>query len=230
MLDFEPIHSQALLRKGGEHGLESWITESLSDEKFKQTPNDRILAAMTKCIFQAGFVWRIIEKKWPAFEKTFFNFEPQSLVLLSPEQLDRISSDKSIVRNRQKVLSVPQNAAYILEVSAEYESFAYFAAQWPETDFIGLCMHMKKFGCRLGGLSGPRILRKIGKDSFMLTKDVVAALKTAGLEIADYPTSKSDLLKIQNSFNQWRENTGYSLTQLSKICACSNGKNFSAPV
>jgi hypothetical protein len=89
---------------------------------------------------------------------------------------------------------------------------------------------MKKFGCRLGGLSGPRILRKIGKDSFMLTKDVVTALKTAGLEIADHPTSKSDLVKIQNSFNQWRENTGYSLTQLSKICACSNGKNFSAPV
>ena len=56
MLDFEPIHSQALLRKGGEHGLESWITESLSDEKFKPTPNDRILATMTKCIFQAGFL------------------------------------------------------------------------------------------------------------------------------------------------------------------------------
>jgi hypothetical protein len=92
MLDFEPILSQALLRKG-EHGLESWITESLSDEKFKQTPNDRILATMTKCIFQAGFVWRVIEKKWPAFEKTFFNFEPQSMVLLSPEQYSSKSSE-----------------------------------------------------------------------------------------------------------------------------------------
>ena len=230
MFDFAPILAQALLRKGGERGLEPWIKEATCAHKFKHIPNDRVLATMTKCVFQAGFVWRVIENKWPAFEKTFFNFDPQSLILLSPEQLDRISSDNRIVRNRQKVLSVPQNAAYIADVSADHKSFANFAAQWPENDFIGLCMHMKKFGCRLGGLSGPRILRKIGKDSFILTKDVVTALKAAGLEIADAPTSRSDLIKVQNSFNHWREQTGYSLTRLSKICACSIGNNFTEPV
>ena len=229
MFDFAPILSQALIRKGGERGLEAWIKEPPSVHILKQIPNDRVLAIMTKCVFQAGFVWRIIENKWPAFEKIFFNFDPQSLILLSPEQLDRISSDKSIVRNRQKVLSVPQNAGYVIEVSADHKSFANFVAQWPETDLIGLCMHMKKFGCRLGGLSGPRVLRKIGKDSFLLTKDVVTALKAAGLEIANEPSSQSDLIKVQNSFNHWRESTGYSLTRLSKICACSVGKNFTEP-
>ena len=149
MLDFAPIRSQALLRKGGERGLEPWIKEPPSVHILKQIPNHRVLAIMTKCVFQAGFVWRIIENKWPAFEKLFFNFDPHSLILLSPDHLDRISSEKSIVRNRQKVLSVPQNAGYVIEVSADHKSFANFVAQWPETDLIGLCVHMKKFGLSL---------------------------------------------------------------------------------
>ena len=229
MFDFAPILSQVPLRKGGDRGLQSWIKEPPSAQILKQIPNDRVLAIMTNCVFQAGFVWRIIENKWPAVEKNFFNFDPQSLILLSPEQLDRISSDKSVVRSRQKVLSVPQNAGYVIEVSADHKSFANFVTQWPEADLIGLCMHMKKFGCRLGGLSGHRVLRQIGKDSFLLTKDVVTDLKVAGLEIANEPSSQSDLIKVQNCFNHWRESTGYSLTQLSKICACSVGKNFTEP-
>ena len=230
MYSFSPILSQALFRKGGEQQLDSWITEPLSDADFKKVPDNRALAEMTRCVFQAGFVWKVIERKWPDFEKVFFGFEPHKLVLLNPAQLDRICADKRIVRNRQKIVSVPQNAAYILDLSKRFGSFSHFASQWRGDDYIGLCLNMKKFGCRLGGLTGPRILRKLGKDGFMLTNDVVTCLKATGLEIANNPTSKSDLMKIQNCFNAWQEQTGFSLTRLSKICACATGKNYPMPV
>ena len=86
--------------------------------------------------------------------------------------------------------------------------------------------HLKKAGCRLGGMSGPRMLRQMGLDTFMLTQDVVTCLQGAGLEIAPVPTNKSDLAKIQQCFNEWHEKTGYSFNRLSRICASSVGENY----
>jgi 3-methyladenine DNA glycosylase Tag len=229
MTDFSPILSHALFRKGGEEKLEEWIREPLPRSEFLQVPNHRVLSTMTLCVFQAGFVWRVIRKKWPDFERVFFGFEPFKMVLLSPDQLDDIARDERIVRNRQKVISVPQNAAYIMDMTAAHGSFAAFVEQWPKEDFVGLCQHLKKYGCRLGGRSGPRMLRYLGCDSFNLSSDVVTCLRQSGLEIADHPTSKSDLVKVQARFNDWREQTGYSLTRLSRICACASGENYTEP-
>jgi hypothetical protein len=77
-------------------------------------------------------------------------------------------------------------------------------------------------------MSGPRMLRQMGLDTFMLSTDVVMCLQTAGLDIADQPTNKSDLAKVQDCFNHWRQQTGFSYTRLSRICASSIGQNYVA--
>ena len=87
---------------------------------------------------------------------------------------------------------------------------------------------MAKRGTRLGGGTGQFFLRFIGKDSFVLSADVVACLRDAGLVIADHPTSKKDLRKIQDQFNGWAEETGLPMTHLSRICALSVGENRAA--
>jgi len=73
-------------------------------------------------------------------------------------------------------------------------------------------------------------LRFIWKDSFITSSDIVLALKHAGVDIADNPTSKRDFVTIQNILNQWHEETGYSFTHLSKILAYSVGENNSTEV
>ncbi|MAH72964.1 MAG: hypothetical protein CBC09_02610 [Cellvibrionales bacterium TMED49] len=229
MSDFKPILSKALLRKGTEEALAQWIFEPLPRKDFLGIPDHRFLSNMTRCVFQAGFVWRIIQKKWPDFESIFFGFEPLPISLLNPDQLDKIATNKRIVRNRQKVQSVPFNANYILDMSSRYGNFATFIDHWPEEDFVGLCAHLKRYGSRLGGRSGPRMLRYMGKDSFNLSRDVVTCLRQSGLEIPDHPQSKTDLKRIQAQFNHWRDQTGFSLTKLSRICACSCGENYPEP-
>lgn len=225
MTDFKPIIKRALRRKNGNQGLESWVSEPLSKADFAAQTDDRFLAMMTKVVFQAGFVWRVVENKWPDFETVFFGFDPEKMILLSPKQLEGFGKDVRIIRNMQKILSVPQNANYIVEQSRNHGSYAAFLQQWPEDDLVGLYRHLKQAGCRLGGMSGPRMLRHMGKDTFMLTGDVVMCLQDAGLEITDQPSNKSDLAKVQACFNDWRDQTGYSLTRLSRICAASIGRN-----
>jgi hypothetical protein len=51
-------------------------------------------------------------------------------------------------------------------------------------------------------------------------------LKGAGLEIAEKPTSKRDLNKIQDTFNSWHEETGLPYSHLSRIAAFSVGENY----
>lgn len=186
-----------------------------------RTRDDRWLAQMTRCIFQAGFVWRVVDYKWDDFEDVFFGFPPDRIVMLSPEQLDRFAANPRIIRNRQKVLCVPLNARFILDIAREHGSFGRFVAQWPAHDLIGLFNLLKKRGARLGGMTGQRLLRNMGKDTFIVTADVVRCLQGAGLDIRDNPASMREMKLIQGAFDTWHEESGESYSHLSRIGALS---------
>jgi hypothetical protein len=62
----------------------------------------------------------------------------------------------------------------------------------------------------------------------MTTKDVVACLRDAGLDIAPEVKSKGDMAKVQAQFNAWAAETGLPIAQLSRICAMSIGENSMA--
>ena len=176
---------------------------------------------MTRCVFQAGFVWRVVNQKWDDFEDVFFGFPPDKIVLLSPEQLERFGQNTRIIRNMQKVVGVQHNARFILDVAREHGSFGKFIARWPGDNLIELFAYLKKHGSRLGGMTGQRVLRNMGKDTFVITDDVVRCLQRAGLDIKDNPGSKRELRLIQDTFNTWHEESGLAYSHISRVCACS---------
>lgn len=222
---FEPILRRAESRKGGAEILAGLLPPPSAPAELAAIEDDRILAEMTRRVFCSGFVWSVIEKKWPDFEEAFLGFDPGRLLNQPPEFWDRLLSDRRIVRNGQKIMSVQKNAAFIVEIARDHGSFGRFLADWPASDEIGLLDLLARRGSRLGGHTGQYFLRFIGKDSFILSKDVVLCLKDFGLEIADNPTSRRDLARIGQQFNRWAEETGLSFTQLSRICAMSIGEN-----
>jgi 3-methyladenine DNA glycosylase Tag len=224
MKHFSTIRARAAKRKGGDAKLVALLPKVKSAKVFAQITDDRVLADMTKRIFSAGFAWSVIEKKWPGFEEAFLGFAPKRLLAQPDEFWERLAGDARIVRNAQKIMAVRANAKFISEVAAEHGSFGKFLAGWPATDQIGLVDLLAKKGARLGGGTGQFFLRFIGKDSFVLSGDVVACLRDAGLDIAQHPTSKKDLRKIQDQFNAWAEETGFPMTHLSRICALSIGE------
>ena len=57
------------------------------------------LAEMTKWIFQAGFVWKVIEAKGEGFEAAFEGFQSGLLSFMPDDDLDCLVSDKRIIRN-----------------------------------------------------------------------------------------------------------------------------------
>jgi 3-methyladenine DNA glycosylase Tag len=221
MEKFSAIYDRACERHGGEKAVARLMPKVRSPRALAATKDNRWLSEMTHCIFQAGFVWRVVDRKWDDFEDVFFGFPPEKILMLSPDQIDRFAQNPRIIRNRQKVLSVQANAQYILDVGKENGSFGKFVSRWPEDDLIGMFQHMKKGGSRLGGMSGQRVLRNMGKDTFVVTGDVVRCLRRAGVEIGENPTSQREMKLIQSAFNRWHAEAARPYSHLSRICALS---------
>ncbi len=226
MADFKKIRARAAQRKGGEKELASLLGPLPDNAAVADIPDDRILSTMAERVFAAGFVWRVIEQKWPGFEEAFLRFEPKRLLFQPDDFWHELASDQRIVRNPQKIRSVRENAAFVERVSGEHHGFGQFLADWPAGDQVGLMAYLGKHGSRLGGHTGQYFLRWLGWDAFVLSGDMVAALRDAGLDIGENPTSKKDLEKIQIQINQWVADTGLPRRHISRILAMSIGENF----
>ena len=125
-------------------------------------------------------------------------------------------------------MSVRDNARFLQEIAKEHGGFGRFLANWPSSDEIGLLNLLAKRGSRLGGNTGQMLLRFLGWDGFVTSRDVTACLRDAGLDIAEEVKSKTDLLKVQAQFNAWAGETGLPYIHLSRICAMSIGENYDA--
>lgn len=219
----ETILERAAGHHGGMEALREKLPTGILDPKaLSRIPDHRHLAGMTRAVFKAGFVWRVIENKWPGFEEAFHRFDVDTCAFLAPEDIEELCTDERIVRNRQKILTVPRNAAMIRQVAAEHGSFAAFIAGWPDDDYVGLLDFLRKHGERLGGNSAQYYLRAMGKDGFLVTKDVTQALIDVGV-VDGPPGGKTALRKVQEAFNAWRGESGMNQAQISRVLAMSIG-------
>jgi len=223
---FKVIRARAEKRKGGAKALEKVLPQVATPKALAKLGEDRVLAEMTKRVFCAGFAWSVIDAKWPGFEQAFLGFQPAKLAFKPDEFWEKLTSDARIVRNGAKIMSVRDNGRLVQEISREHGSFGKFLAAWPASDQIGLLDLLAKRGSRLGGNTGQMLLRFLGWDGFVTSRDVVACLREAGLDIAEEVKSKRDLAKVQAQFNAWAEETGLPYTHISRICAMSIGENY----
>ncbi|RWN66436.1 MAG: DNA-3-methyladenine glycosylase I [Mesorhizobium sp.] len=227
MMDFQKIRARAAKRKGGEAVLASLLGSMPDNAAVADVADDRILSIMAERVFAAGFVWRVIEQKWPGFEVAFLRFEPKRLLFQPDDFWHDLTADERIVRNPQKIKSVRENAAFVERVSKEHGGFGKFLAEWPADDQVGLMAYLGKHGSRLGGNTGQYFLRWLDWDAFIVSADMAAALRDAGLDIAESPTSKRDLDKIQSQINAWAAQTRLPRRHISRILAMSIGENHS---
>jgi 3-methyladenine DNA glycosylase Tag len=168
MRSFAELYARAAARKGGAKALEALIPKPKSKAVLSRIPDDRWLSEMTRSVFQAGFVWRVVENKWPDFEHAFRGFDPHAVAYLSDEDVERLARDPKIIRHHKKILAARENATFILDLAAEHGSAATFFAASPARGYAGLLEVLKKRASRVGGTSAQYFLRRMGKDSFVL--------------------------------------------------------------
>ena len=127
-------------------------------------------------------------------------------------------NNPEVIRHLGRVKAVRANASMIEWVNQTQGSFVEMVATWPVTDMVGLWRFLQKHGGFLGGRSAAMVLRSIGKDTFILTDDVVALLRH--FELVDTePKSQKALQQVQGVFNGWHQETGLPMAHLSRIAS-----------
>ena len=217
---FSQIFEISASRKGGPAELETLLPAPEPASALKKIADDRWLSEMTRCVFQAGFNWKVVENKWPRFEEVFEGFDVGRWTLMSDDDLDRFLKTDGIIRHAKKLRSVGGNAVFLKDLASVHGSAATVFVDWPTDDFAGLLWMIKKRGERLGGRTGQIFFRRMGVDGFILSADVVRALIREGV-VDREPTSKGGFDAVQKAFNQWREESGRPLMQISRTLACS---------
>jgi 3-methyladenine DNA glycosylase Tag len=80
------------------------------------------LEQMTKAIFQAGFSWKVVNNKWPKFQRAFDGFDVERVAAYDVRDVDRLLADEGIVRNGRKITATIENANELQNLVAEHGS------------------------------------------------------------------------------------------------------------
>ncbi len=219
MRHFDEIHAIAAARKGGPKALDALLTKPLTHRELNEIPEDRWLATLTKCVFNAGFNWKVVDAKWPGFEATFNGFDVGKTAMMDDDTFDKHLKNPDIIRNGAKISAIRDNATFLMELRTQGGAGKVLGG-WPSSDYTGLLNFLKTRGNRLGGATAQYAMRAIGRDSFILSGDVTARLIAEG--VIDKPaTSKGAMKSVQSAFNTWMDQSDRSLTEISRVLAMS---------
>jgi len=219
-MKFSEIEALAARSKGGAAELEKLLKRPVAVSELQETKDDRWLSEMTRAIFQAGFNWDLIDKRWSQFEEAFEGFDITRWVFMSDDDLDVLLKAPGLVANAQKIRSVAGNAAFISDIGKSHGTVGKWFASWPFERYMELCLEIKARGSRLGGMTGQRVMRTMCKDALIFSSAVVRALNVFGV-ISGEPSSKKDHAAVQAALNAWHDETGRGLTHISQILAFS---------
>ncbi len=85
---------------------------------------DRLLFEfLTLSCTQAGLNWITMLRKRENYRKAFDDFEPESIALYGDAKVDALLQNEGIIRNRQKIRAVINNAKAFLQIREEFGSF-----------------------------------------------------------------------------------------------------------
>lgn len=220
MTPFKEIRATAAKRAGSEAALKKLLPKPKSAKALRAQTDDRYLSMMSLRVFSAGLKHRMVRDKWPAFEEEFFGFDPKRVRAMNDESLEALLNEKRIIRHWGKIKATRTNAAAMCEIADEAGSFGAWLAGWPADDCLGLWDALTKRFTQLGGFSGPFFLRMAGKDTFMLSPDVIKALnKWGGVE--GEVRGKKARAAAQETLNAWAAESNLPLCQVSRTLAMS---------
>ena len=77
----------------------------------------------------------MIREKWAGFVISFDQFHLERVAAYGPDDLERLFEDRSIVRNRRKIVATVENARTVLDLVQEYGSFHGYLRSLDHLDY-----------------------------------------------------------------------------------------------
>ena len=146
-------------------GEEGWSPPGWMYRGRRPPDDDAYFENMTRVIFLAGLSWKMIDRKWPNFQRAFKNFSIDEVAEFGENDLGRLMSDSGIVRNRAKIMATVNNAKQFQKTAEQHGSFQSYLDKLDKSNNYALIV--KELGKRfspLGPSSTRLFLYSVGED------------------------------------------------------------------
>jgi DNA-3-methyladenine glycosylase I len=84
---------------------------------------DDYLEVLSKAVFQTGMSWQVVDNKWPDIREAFNDFDIHKVANLIEPDIDELTKDTRVIRNRRKLEAIVFNAQSMLRLDGEYGTF-----------------------------------------------------------------------------------------------------------
>ena len=95
----------------------------------KPTSLSGYLENMARAMFAGGISWKVVEAKWSGMREAFLGFDVEKVAAMTHDDVDRLSADTRVIRNRRKIEGVVDNAAKMLALDKAPGGFAGYLRQ-----------------------------------------------------------------------------------------------------
>ena len=98
-------------------------TEHMAPKRIKPKALGDYLEVMSNAVFQTGISWQVVEKKWPGTREAFKGFDAVKVSTLGPTQVDALSNDTQLIRNRRKIEAIIGNPQAMVALEQKHGNF-----------------------------------------------------------------------------------------------------------
>lgn len=81
---------------------------------------------------QAGLSWETVLKKREGYRRAFHGFEVCRVAAMPDEELEKLRTDESIIRNRLKIYAARKNACAFVQIQKEFGAFSQYLWEYVE--------------------------------------------------------------------------------------------------
>ena len=78
---------------------------------------------LSKAVFNAGFSYQVVNRKWEGIKEIFHEFDPKTISNWTVDEISYALDSPKIIRNSNKVKAIVSNAKVFLEILEKHGSF-----------------------------------------------------------------------------------------------------------
>ncbi len=89
----------------------------------RPSSDDAYFENLCRILFQTGLNWAIVDKKWQNIKAALCNFNVDAIAAFTEDDINRLLTDRGIIRNTYKLHAIIENAKKFQQIRAECGSF-----------------------------------------------------------------------------------------------------------
>ncbi|MFX0106586.1 MAG: DNA-3-methyladenine glycosylase I [Candidatus Hodarchaeota archaeon] len=120
---------------------------------------------LSKAVFNAGFSYQVVNRKWEGIKEIFHQFDPKIISNWTVDDIGNALESPKIIRNSKKVNAIVENAKVFLKLLEKYGTFNNYLKTFRERPYKEKQKIISKQFKWLGPTGAHFFLWSVGEDA-----------------------------------------------------------------